>query len=48
VTKWHQWQKGRKSFTLEEKLCVIKRFERNERAVDIANAMGFAESTSSL
>ncbi|GCC33616.1 hypothetical protein chiPu_0012086 [Chiloscyllium punctatum] len=35
----------RKAITLEEKLGVIKRFERNERTCDIARATGIKEST---
>ncbi|XP_051823209.1 tigger transposable element-derived protein 1-like [Antechinus flavipes] len=35
----------RKTFSIEEKLEIIKRFERNERTCDIARATGIKEST---
>jgi hypothetical protein len=38
-------KKQRKSLTLEEKLDVIKRYERNERNVDIVRVTGISEST---
>jgi transposase-like protein len=38
-------KKQRKSITFEEKLDVIKRYERDECTVDIANAIGIPEST---
>jgi hypothetical protein len=38
-------RKQRKSVTFEEKLDVMKRYERNEHTVDVANAMGILEST---
>jgi transposase-like protein len=38
-------KKQRKTITLEEKLNMIKRYEHNEHAVDIVNAMGISEST---
>jgi hypothetical protein len=38
-------KKQRKTAILEEKLDVIRRYERNERTVDIVNATGIPEST---
>jgi hypothetical protein len=38
-------KKQRKSLTLEETLDVIKRYERNERTVDIVRVTGISEST---
>jgi hypothetical protein len=39
-------KKQTKTITLEEKLDVIRRYERNESTVDIVNATGISESTS--
>jgi hypothetical protein len=38
-------KKQRKTITIEEKLHVIRGYERNERSVDIVNATGIPEST---
>ncbi|XP_059511090.1 TP53-regulated inhibitor of apoptosis 1 isoform X1 [Stegostoma tigrinum] len=38
-------ERKRKAITLEEKLDVIKRFERNERTCDIVRVTGIKEST---
>jgi predicted aconitase len=38
-------KKQRKTITLEDKLDVIRRYEHNERMVDMVNAMGIPKST---
>jgi hypothetical protein len=38
-------ERTRKAFSIEEKLEIIKRFERSERTRDIARATGLKEST---
>jgi hypothetical protein len=37
-------KKQRKAITLEEKLEVVKRYERNECTVDVVRATGISES----
>lgn len=39
------WQVTKKTATLGEKLCVIRKYERNEHTVVIVSAMGIPEST---